>query len=108
MKYNKTAILILLSFLFSLSINCSSSKKDKRTGVKKWTYFKIYADADDAPIFVKLQDDLNIDPKLERYSIVVDKEIKTQITGILYLVMKKAHISQGLAGQSCLMMYRKV
>lgn len=76
MKYNKTAVLILLSFLFSLSINCSSSKKIKEPGVKKWTYFKIYADADDAPIFVKLQDDLNIDPKLERYSIVVDKRDK--------------------------------
>jgi len=73
MKYSKTILLVLLTFLFSLSINCSSSKKVKEPGVKKWTYFKIYADADDAPIFVKLQDDLGIDPKTERYSVVVDK-----------------------------------
>lgn len=73
MKNNKTILLVIISFLFFLSINCSSSKKIKEPGVKKWTYFKIYADADDAPIFVKLQDDLGIDPKMERYSVVVDK-----------------------------------
>ena len=39
---------------------------------KKWTYFRIYADADDDPTFVKLQDDLDIEPKMERYTIVVN------------------------------------
>lgn len=54
--------------------SCSSSKhvKVKDQSAKKWTYFKILADADDDPIFVKLQDDLHIDPKMERYTIIVD------------------------------------
>lgn len=52
---------------------CTSSKsKIKGTGIQKWTYFRIYADADDNPIFVKLQDNLNIEPKMERYTIVVN------------------------------------
>jgi type II restriction/modification system DNA methylase subunit YeeA len=76
MTSTKTILLILISFLFLLSIDCSSSKKIKEPGVTKWIYFQIYADADDAPIFVKLQDDLGINPKLERYSIVVDKRDK--------------------------------
>ncbi len=55
------------------SLDCTSSRRVKDSEVKKWTYFKIYADADDAPIFVQLQDDLGIVPKLERYTVVVDK-----------------------------------
>lgn len=73
MNQYKNILPVLLTFLFLFSVNCSSSKKVKEPGVNKWTYFKIYADADDAPIFVKLQDDLGINPKLERYSVVVDK-----------------------------------
>lgn len=72
MKLNKTLIYTLLAFLFLFSIDCTSSKKIKEPNVNKWRYFKIYADADDAPIFVKLQDDLSINPKLERYTVVVD------------------------------------
>jgi hypothetical protein len=54
-------------------ISCSSSKSKVKGGsAKSWTYFRIYADADDDPIFVKLQDNLNIDPKMERYTIVID------------------------------------
>jgi hypothetical protein len=55
-----------------LIANCSSSKKIKGSNAKKWTYFKILADADDAPVFVKLQDDLGIDPKMERYTVIID------------------------------------
>lgn len=72
MKFNKALFYILLPVLLIFSLNCSSSKKVKEPGVTKWKYFKIYADADDAPIFVKLQDDLGINPKLERYTVVVD------------------------------------
>lgn len=73
MKHSKKILTALFSLLIIFSYNCSSSKKVKEPGVNKWTYFKIYADADDAPIFVKLQDDLGINPKLERYTVVVDK-----------------------------------
>jgi hypothetical protein len=67
------SLIFILSFTF-LFFNCSSSKhlKVKESAAKKWTYFKILADADDDPIFVKLQDDLHIDPKMERYTVIVD------------------------------------
>jgi biopolymer transport protein ExbD len=71
---NKTLALLFIFFLAFTITSCSSSKhvKVKEPTAKKWTYFRILADADDDPIFVKLQDDLGIDPKMERYSIVVD------------------------------------
>lgn len=72
MRSNKVILYIFLAFLLIFSFDCSSSKKIKEPSVYKWKYFKIYADADDAPIFVKLQDDLDINPKLERYTVVVD------------------------------------
>lgn len=69
-KFSIVIILITATIFFS----CSSSKhvKVKGPSAKNWTYFKILADADDDPIFVKLQDDLHIDPKMERYTIIVD------------------------------------
>jgi len=83
-KYYKTLFILLLSSLIVLSIDCSSSKKVKEPGVTKWKYFKIYADADDAPIFVKIQDDLNIAPKLERFTVVVD--IRDKDTSNWYII----------------------
>jgi hypothetical protein len=66
-------ILTLLIYSAITFFNCSTSKVKVKSGnAQKWTYFRIYADADDDPIFVKLQDDLNIDPKMERYTIVVN------------------------------------
>jgi len=44
------------------------SEDDPRT----WKYFKIFARAQDDSVFIKLQDELNIDPKLESYVIVVN------------------------------------
>jgi hypothetical protein len=57
----------------SIIIGCSSSKvKIIGSNPQKWTYFRVLADAEDDPIFVKLQDNLNIDPKMERYTIVIN------------------------------------
>jgi hypothetical protein len=70
------AYFIFFILLIVLIANCSSSKKIKGSNAKKWTYFKILADADDAPLFVKLQDDLGIDPKMERYTVIVDLRSK--------------------------------
>ncbi len=68
-------IIIYLSlsiFAFTL-ISCSGTKISKNTSsLKNSKYFRILADADDDPIFVKLQDDFGIDPKMERYTVVVD------------------------------------
>ena len=52
---------------------CSGTKVSKNTNnLKKSEYFRILADADDDPIFVKLQDELGIDPKMERYTVIID------------------------------------
>jgi hypothetical protein len=69
----------LIIFISVSFISCTSSHKSiKEPKANKWKYFKILADADDDPIFVKLQDDLGIDPKMERYSIIVDIRAKDQ------------------------------
>jgi len=62
----------IFTFVLSL-IACSGTKISKNTkDLKTSKYFRILADADDDPIFVKLQDDLGIDPKMERYTVTVD------------------------------------
>jgi len=70
-KHISLAIVLALALIFT---SCTSSKHSSVKGpsAKKWTYFRILADADDDPIFVKLQDDLHIDPKMERYTVIVD------------------------------------
>ncbi|MGH2574221.1 MAG: hypothetical protein ACRDFC_00820, partial [Ignavibacteria bacterium] len=47
-----------------------SAYENVKDDPKKWTYFRIIANADDGEIFVKLQDDLEIEPKMEVYTIV--------------------------------------
>lgn len=69
---NVIQLLLILAFVSSI-IGCSGTKISKNTNsLKKSKYFRILADADDDNIFVKVQDDLGIDPKMERYTIVVD------------------------------------
>ena len=70
--FKRPFILFLILIVPVLFISCSSSKHVKAPSEKKFKYFRILADANDDPIFVKLQDDLHIDPKMERYTIVVD------------------------------------
>ncbi len=67
-------ISIFLLFALTLSITgCSGTKISTNTkNLKNSKYFRILADADDDPVFVRLQDDLRIDPKMERYTITVD------------------------------------
>ena len=66
-------VLSIITGILSLT-GCSSYKiKFKSSGDStKYKYFRILADADDATVFVKVQDELNIDPKMERYTIIVD------------------------------------
>ena len=64
--------ILLFAFVFSLT-GCSGTKISKNTNsLKKSKYFQILADADDDYIFVKLQDDLAIEPKMERYTVIID------------------------------------
>jgi hypothetical protein len=83
-KYYKTFFNLLLLLLFVFSTDCASFNKVKNSEIRKWKYFKIYADADDAPIFVKIQDDLQIIPKLGRYTVVVD--IRDKDTSNWYII----------------------
>src|SRR4030095_65633 len=73
---NKLSHYILFPVTFLTIIfffSCSGTKISKNTkDLKKSKYFTILADADDDPIFVTLQDDLRIDPKMARYTITVD------------------------------------
>jgi hypothetical protein len=80
----KVYLYLTLILILSLSFNCVSFKKVKEDEPKKWKYFKILADADDDRIFIKLQDDLGIDPKLERYTVVVD--IRDKNANLHYIV----------------------
>lgn len=63
---------ILIAIIGISIIGCSASKTKVNSDAKKWTYFRILADADDDPIFVKLQDNLGINPKMERYTVIVN------------------------------------
>lgn len=65
-------LFISLFFLTAiLNINCSQSHT-KEDSPKNWKYFTIYASSEDDIIFVQLQDDLGISPKMERYILTVN------------------------------------
>ena len=73
--YSLKIILLPCILYFSISalIGCSGTKISTNTNsLKKLKYFKILADAEDDPVFVRLQDDLNIVPKLGRYTVIID------------------------------------
>jgi hypothetical protein len=73
-KYS-SLIILLITLTFSLTlISCSGAKSNKKAdnNLKKSKYFRILADADDDPIFVRLQEDLGINPMMERYTLVVN------------------------------------
>lgn len=76
---------LLLIFAFSL-ISCSGIKISKNTNdLKKSKYFRILADADDDPIFIELQNNLGIEPKMERYTVVIDiRDANDQMKYVLF------------------------
>jgi hypothetical protein len=82
----KTILYFLLP-VFALSlISCTGTKLTTKTSdLKKSKHFRVLADAYDDDIFVKLQDDLGIDPKMERYTIVVD--IRNSEPSMQYLLL---------------------
>jgi hypothetical protein len=64
--------LIFLLLVFTvININCSSSYT-KEDNPKTWKHFNILASSEDDIIFVQLQDDLGISPKMERYILTVN------------------------------------
>ncbi|HMQ79924.1 MAG TPA: hypothetical protein PKE39_03990 [Ignavibacteria bacterium] len=73
-------------FVFAvLLVGCSGTKISKNTkDLKTSKYFRVLADADDDPIFVKLQDDLGIEPKMERYTVIID--VRDNNTAMQYVL----------------------
>lgn len=72
-KRQNNLVFLSLSLILMILTGCSGTKISTKTNdLKKAKYFRILADADDDPIFVKLQDDLRIDPKMERYTVTID------------------------------------
>jgi hypothetical protein len=67
-----TKYFLLLLFAFLLTA-CSGTKISTNTkDLKKAKYFRILADSYDDDVFIKLQDELGIEPKMERYTVIID------------------------------------
>lgn len=75
MKISKTSfsVFIPLLFVFFLcSINSVFSQEVNENDPKTFKYFKINANADDDSVFVQIQDEMAVDPKLSSYTIIVN------------------------------------
>lgn len=68
---NRIQFLFVLVFII-LTSSVALSQEEKEDNPATWRYFKILANADDDSVFLNLQDDLNIDPKLGSYTIIVN------------------------------------
>jgi hypothetical protein len=87
--------ILLFTFIFSF-ISCSGTKITRNTSdLKKAKYFRILVDADDDYIFVKLQDDLGIDPKMERYTVIVD--VRDSESSLNYILLGDEYDSKRFA-----------
>lgn len=62
---------LLIVFFFSQS-SLLFSQLEKEDDPRTWRYFRILARAQDDSVFIKLQNELGIDPKLESYILTVD------------------------------------
>jgi len=70
-KYFYYIPMIFLVVIALANINCTSSHT-KEDNPKTWQHFNILASSEDDIIFVQLQDDLGISPKMERYTLTVN------------------------------------
>jgi hypothetical protein len=69
---NKLALILLAVSLVGIFFTNIYAQNEDPENPRTWNYFKILARAQDDSIFVLLQDDMAIDPKLESYTIVVN------------------------------------
>ena len=72
---NKYSYIVILLFILILISSCTS-KSIREDPPYTWKYFIIYAGAEDDQIFVWLQDDLGINPKMSKYNITVNLDNK--------------------------------
>jgi hypothetical protein len=74
-RYSTYSILrffIFLTILFVIPKTSVFAQVESDDNPRTWKYFKIFARAQDDSVFIKLQDELNIDPKLESYVLIVN------------------------------------
>lgn len=63
---------ILYLCMTFIATNLSYAQEEREDNPVSWKYFRIFARASDDSIFILLQDDLLIDPKLESYVVTVN------------------------------------
>lgn len=68
-----TAVIFVIAVMqIFLDVSSIYSQQEKSDDPRTWKYFKILARAQDDTVFVVLQDELNIEPKLESYVLIVN------------------------------------
>ena len=72
MKKYKSFIYLFLLLSFLYSANHLFAQQEREDDPATWKYFRIDARAQDDSTFVKLQDDLGVDPKSESYQLIVN------------------------------------
>ena len=65
-------IFIFFTGLFLFQQSSLNAQTEKEDDPRTWKYFKIFARAQDDSVFIKLQNELNIDPKLESYVFIAN------------------------------------
>lgn len=65
-------IFIFFTGLFLFQQGSLIAQTEKEDDPRTWKYFKIFARAQDDSVFIKLQNELNIDPKLESYVFIAN------------------------------------
>jgi len=74
-NFNKKLCFLALLAVTIMSFICTTNnyaQEEREDNPRTWKYFRILARAQDDSIFVILQDDLLIDPKLESYTLTIN------------------------------------
>ncbi len=75
MKIPKTSVYVFFTLLLLIligSINNSYSQEVREDDPKTFKYFKINSNTDDDSVFVKIQDEMAMDPKLSSFTLIVN------------------------------------
>ncbi len=86
MNKNRLIFCIILVFCSILLLRVSDifAQEEREDDPRTWKYFRINARTQDDSVFIKLQDELLIEPKLESYAItvnIVDPQVQSVIIG---------------------------
>lgn len=71
-KFVFKIIYVLIFFCLVLSNTKIYGQVERDDDPRTWKYFQIFARAQDDSVFIKVQEELNIEPKLESYILVVN------------------------------------